>query len=114
MLLMIIFICLVLLLLIYIFAAFLRAQYLTRRWPVESLLNSRESSPDFCSWDNISEAFKKYFVLWVQLIVVLKYNIYYGLFLLNFTLLSLKFSCYEKNLFFDNDSNNVMIFQNML
>ena len=63
MLLMIILICLVLFLLIYVFAAFLKAQYLTRKRPVELLLNSRKSSPDFCPWDKISEPLKKYFVL---------------------------------------------------
>ena len=56
-------ICGVLLLLIYVVAAFLKAQYLIQKRPVESLLRSRESSPDFCSWDNISEPFKKYYVL---------------------------------------------------
>ena len=63
MLLIIIFICFVLILLIYVFAAFLKAQYLIKQRPVELLLKSRESSPDFCSWDKISEQFKKYFVL---------------------------------------------------
>ena len=63
MLLMIILTCFALFLLIYVFAAFLKAQYLTKKRPVESLLEQRKNSPDFCSWDKISEPFKTYFIL---------------------------------------------------
>ena len=60
---MIILTCFALFLLIYVFAAFLKAQYLTKKRPVESLLEQRKNSPDFCSWDKISEPFKTYFIL---------------------------------------------------
>ena len=63
MVLLIIFICFVLFLTVYVFAAFLKAQYLTGKRPVEVLLNERKSSPDYCSWEKISEEVKKYFIL---------------------------------------------------
>jgi membrane peptidoglycan carboxypeptidase len=60
---MIIFVCFVFFLSIYVFAAFLKAQELTRKKPVEYLLNERRRSPDYCPWDQISENMKKYFIL---------------------------------------------------
>ena len=63
MVLMIILLSLVLFLTIYVFAAFFRAQYLTRKRPVELLLNERRRSPDYCPWEEISEEVKKYFIL---------------------------------------------------
>ena len=60
---MIIVVCFVLFLLIYVFAAFLRALCLTRKRPVELLLHERKSSPDYCAWEKISEEVKKYIIL---------------------------------------------------
>jgi membrane peptidoglycan carboxypeptidase len=48
---------------VYVFAAFHKAQDLTKKRPVEYLLNERNRSPDYCPWDQISEELKKYFVL---------------------------------------------------
>ena len=59
----IIFICFVFFLSIYVFAAFLKAQDLTQKRPVEYLLNERKRSPEYCPWDQISEELKKYFIL---------------------------------------------------
>ena len=60
---MIIVLWIVVFLVIYVFSAFLRAQYLTAKRPVEALLNERRRSPDYCSWEKISEEVKKYFIL---------------------------------------------------
>lgn len=60
---MITFVCFVFFLIIYVFAAFVKAQYLTQKKPVEYLLNERKRSPDYCPWDQISEELKKYFIL---------------------------------------------------
>ena len=59
----IIFICFVFFLSVYVFAAFLIAQDLTKKNPVEYLLNERKRFPDYCPWDQISEELKKYFIL---------------------------------------------------
>ena len=59
----IIFVCVVFFLIIYVFAVFLKAQYLTQKRPVEYLLNERKRSVDYCPWDQISEELKKYFIL---------------------------------------------------
>ncbi len=56
-------VCFVFFLSAYVFAAFLKAQDLTRKKPVEYLLNERKRSPDYCPWDRISEELKKYFIL---------------------------------------------------
>ena len=48
---------------IYVFAAFLKAHCVTRKRPVELLLNERRRSPDYCPWEEISEEVKKYFIL---------------------------------------------------
>ena len=50
-------------LIIYVSAAFLKAQYLTGKRPVAVLLNERKSAPDYCPWEEISEEVKKYFIL---------------------------------------------------
>ena len=63
MVLMMVFLCVVLFLMIFVFAAFLKAQYLTQKRPVESLLDERKKSPDYCPWEEISDEVKKYFVL---------------------------------------------------
>ncbi len=59
----IILVCVVFFLIIYVFAVFLKAQYLTQKRPVEYLLNERKRSADYCPWDQISEELKKYFIL---------------------------------------------------
>ena len=59
----IIFVFFVFFLIIYIFAAFLKAQYLMRKRPVEHLLSERKRSPDYYPWDQISDELKKYFIL---------------------------------------------------
>ena len=48
---------------IYVSAAYLKAQYLTRKRPVALLLTERKSSADYCAWEKISEEVKKYFIL---------------------------------------------------
>ena len=63
MVLMIIIVCILAFLIIYVFAAFLKAQYLTRKRPVEGLLEKRRGSPDYCPWEGISEEVNKYFIL---------------------------------------------------
>ena len=60
---MIIFVCLILFLIIFISAAYLKAQYLTRKRPVAFLLTQRKNSADYCAWEKISEEGKKYFIL---------------------------------------------------
>ena len=50
-------------LMIYVSAAYLKAQYLTRKRPVALLLTERKSSADYCAWEKISEEVKKYFIL---------------------------------------------------
>ena len=57
------FVCFVLFPILFIVAAFLNAQYLTRKRPVELLLKKRKNSPDYCLWEKISEEVKKYFIL---------------------------------------------------
>ena len=63
MVLIIIFVCFGFFPIIFIAAAFLKAQFLTRKRPVESLLKRRKNSPDYCSWEELSEEVKKYFIL---------------------------------------------------
>ena len=58
-----VFVCIVLFLIIFVFAAFLKAQYLTQKRPVKSLLDERKKYPDYCPWEEISDEVKKYFVL---------------------------------------------------
>ena len=56
-------ICSLFLLIFYVYAAFLKAQYLTRKRPVELLLDKRKRSSDYCPWEKISEEVKKYIIL---------------------------------------------------
>lgn len=60
---MIIIITFVLFIIFFVSTAFLKAQYLTSKRPVDVLLNDRKSSPDFCPWEKISEEVIKFFVL---------------------------------------------------
>ena len=48
---------------IYVFAAYLKARYLTGKRPVGSLFDKRKDSPDYCPWEKISEEAKKYIIL---------------------------------------------------
>lgn len=56
-------VCPVLSLIVYILAAYLKAQYLTRKRPVGILLEERKGAPDYCPLEEISEEAKKYIIL---------------------------------------------------